>query len=132
MFYSLFTLKSFQAFAIGFLLLLSGLTISPMAEAAPLPRLSELEIQRQLNQLSGWTRQDGKLQRTFEWKNFVEAIAFVNQLVEPSEKLGHHPDILILYNRVTIVLSTHDAGGLTQKDFELARTISQIAQSKDR
>jgi 4a-hydroxytetrahydrobiopterin dehydratase len=128
----LFPLRSLPAFAISFLLLLSGLTISPIAEAAPLERLSEPQIQQQLTQLPDWTRQDGQLQRTFEWKDFVEAIAFVNKLVEPSEKLAHHPDILILYNRVTITLSTHDAGGLTQKDFDLARTISQIAQSKDK
>jgi len=101
-----------------------------LATANPIAPLSETEIQQGLLHLPGWTRQERQLQRTFTLKNFVEAIAFVNQLVEPSEKLGHHPDILILYNRVTITLSTHDAGGLTSLDFALAQTISQIAESR--
>lgn len=100
--------------------------------ATPVSPLTEAEIQQQLVRLPSWTRQNQQLQRTFILKNFVEAIKFVNQLVEPSEKLEHHPDILIQYNRVTITLSTHDAGGLTQKDFELAQIISQIAKTQDR
>lgn len=115
-------------------LLFCGLemTIIPNIYATLVSPLTEPEIQQQLMRLPGWTRQNQQLQRTFILKNFVEAIAFVNQLVEPSEKLEHHPDILILYNRVTITLSTHDAGGLTQKDFTLAQMISQIAKSQDR
>lgn len=103
------------------------LEISRPSIAVPVVRLSETEIQQQLNRLPGWTRENEQLQRTFVFKNFVEAIAFVDQLVEPSEQLAHHPDLLIRYNQVTITLSTHDAGGLTQKDFELARIITQIA-----
>jgi 4a-hydroxytetrahydrobiopterin dehydratase len=79
-----------------------------------------------MSQIPGWTLEGQTLKRTFRFDNFVAAIAFVNQLVEPAEKLGHHPDILIVYNRVTITLSTHDVGGLTQKDFDLARIISQL------
>ena len=57
-----------------------------------------------------------------------EAIAFVDRLVEPAEAAGHHPDLAISYNQVTVSLTSHDAGGLTQKDFALAQTISNIAQ----
>ncbi len=61
------------------------------------------------------------------FKNFLDAIEFVNKLVAPAEAAGHHPDITISYNRVTISLTTHDAGGLTQKDLTLAKTLAQLA-----
>lgn len=88
--------------------------------------LSESDIQQKLQQLDGWTL-DGKqiqCQRTF--KDFVTAIDFVNRLVEPAESAGHHPDIAISYNKVTIALTSHDAGGLTENDFEMASTISTL------
>lgn len=119
--------KPLQSFFLAILFCGLGLTIIFNVKATPVSPLTEPEIQQQLMLIPSWTRQNQQLQRTFIFKNFVEAIAFVNQLVEPSEKLEHHPDILIQYNRVTITLSTHDAGGLTQKDFALARMISQIA-----
>ena len=94
-------------------------------------RLSDTEISQQLPSLSGWTIENQQLRRTYQFKNFVESIDFVNRLVEPAEKAGHHPDIVISYNQVTISLTTHDAGGLTQKDFDLAAIISQLSlQSK--
>lgn len=89
--------------------------------------LTAAEIQTQANALSGWVVQDASLQITRKFRDFIQAIAFVNQLVEPSEAAGHHPDISISYNKVSITLSTHDAGGLTQKDFDLAVVISKIA-----
>jgi 4a-hydroxytetrahydrobiopterin dehydratase len=104
--------------------------MSNTVKANPVPKLSDSQIQQQLMRLPSWTQQNQQLQRTFIFKNFVEAIAFVNQLVEPSEQLQHHPDLLINYNRVTVTLSTHDAGGLTQKDFDLAGMISQIAEAR--
>ena len=74
-----------------------------------------------------WEVKDGaKLQRRFVFENFIAAIDFVNQLVEPSEGLGHHPDISISYNKVVISLTTHDAGGLTETDFSLAEKISKL------
>ena len=89
--------------------------------------LTETEINQQIQSLPDWTREDDIISRTFEFKDFVAAIAFVNQLVEPAEAAGHHPDLEISYNRVKVSLTTHDAGGLTQKDFDLAKTISQLA-----
>jgi 4a-hydroxytetrahydrobiopterin dehydratase len=88
--------------------------------------LSDAEIKSQVNNLSGWTLEGTKLQTTRQFKDFIEAIAFVNKLVEPAESAGHHPDIEISYNKVKVTLTTHDAGGLTQKDFDVAATISQI------
>jgi 4a-hydroxytetrahydrobiopterin dehydratase len=88
--------------------------------------LTEAEIQEQAKVLSGWTVEDSKLQITHRFKDFIQAIEFVNKLVEPAELAGHHPDIEISYNKVKITLTTHDAGGLTQADFDLAAAISQI------
>jgi 4a-hydroxytetrahydrobiopterin dehydratase len=92
----------------------------------PQARLTEAEISQQLQNLPGWTIEEQQLRRTYSFKNFVEAINFVNRLVEPAETTGHHPDISISYNQVTISLTTHDLGGLTQKDFDLAKIISQL------
>ncbi len=88
--------------------------------------LTEAEIQEQAKVLSDWTVKDSKLQITRTLKDFIEAIEFVNKLVEPAESAGHHPDIEISYNKVKITLTTHDTGGLTQTDFDVARAISQI------
>lgn len=88
-------------------------------------RLTDAEIQAQMAQVPDWSLEGDRLQRTYRFKDFVEAIAFVNKLVEPAEAAGHHPDIAISYNRVTVTLTTHDAGGLTQKDFDLAATLSK-------
>jgi len=88
--------------------------------------LTESEIQERANSLSGWTVEGKKLQTTKKFKDFVAAIEYVNKLVEPAESAGHHPDIEISYNKVKVTLTTHDAGGLTQKDFDLAKVISEI------
>ncbi|MEP0868917.1 4a-hydroxytetrahydrobiopterin dehydratase [Trichocoleus desertorum AS-A10] len=90
------------------------------------PLLSQAEIQAQAHLLSGWAVEGKTLQSVRKFKNFVEAIAFVNKLVEPAETAGHHPDLEISYNKVIITLTTHDSGGLTQKDFDLAQQISRI------
>ncbi|MEM8830367.1 MAG: 4a-hydroxytetrahydrobiopterin dehydratase [Cyanobacteria bacterium P01_G01_bin.19] len=89
--------------------------------------LTQSEINQKIINLPKWEQEGQTLTRTFEFKGFVEAIAFVDKLVEPAEAAGHHPDIAISYNKVTISLTTHDAGGLTQMDFDLAQTISDLA-----
>ncbi|MDZ8261818.1 4a-hydroxytetrahydrobiopterin dehydratase [Nostoc sp. ChiQUE01b] len=88
--------------------------------------LTEAETQEQAKVLSNWTVEDSKLQITRTFKDFVEAIEFVNKLVEPAESARHHPHIEISYNQVKITLTTHDAGGLTQADFDVAQVISRI------
>lgn len=89
--------------------------------------LNQADIQTQLATLSGWSLMGKEIQSVRKFKDFVEAINFVNKLVAPAEAAGHHPDISISWNKVTITLSTHDAGGLTQKDFNLAQIINQIS-----
>lgn len=89
--------------------------------------LSTTEIQDQLSNLSGWTLYENEIQCVRTFTDFIEAVNFINHLVEPAESAGHHPDLAISYNKVTISLTTHDAGGLTQKDFDMAKVISQIA-----
>jgi 4a-hydroxytetrahydrobiopterin dehydratase len=88
--------------------------------------LTETEIQQRANLLDGWAVEGSKLECNRKFKDFIQAIEFLNKLVEPAESAGHHPDIEISYNKVKITLTTHDAGGLTSKDFDLARIISQI------
>ncbi|PAX60132.1 4a-hydroxytetrahydrobiopterin dehydratase [Brunnivagina elsteri] len=88
--------------------------------------LSESQAEEQVKNLNGWTVEGKKLLCQRKFKDFIDAIAFVNKLVEPAESAGHHPDIEISYNKVNITLTTHDAGGLTQNDFDLAKVISKI------
>ena len=88
--------------------------------------LSDRDIQAKLSQLPDWSLSGKTITCTRTFKDFVTAVAFVNQLVEPAETAGHHPDLKISYNRVVISLSTHDAGGLTAKDFAMATTISAL------
>ena len=87
--------------------------------------LDSASITKHLGSLPGWALSDDQKQihKEFRFKDFIEAMAFVNQLVEPAEAMNHHPDLRIVYNRVSISLSTHDAGGLTEKDMELAKAI---------
>jgi 4a-hydroxytetrahydrobiopterin dehydratase len=89
--------------------------------------LNQTEVDRQIQTLSGWTTDGKAISRTFKFANFIEAVSFIDKLVAPAESAGHHPDIFISYNKVTISLTTHDAGGITQKDFDLAREISELA-----
>jgi 4a-hydroxytetrahydrobiopterin dehydratase len=90
---------------------------------------NESEVRQKLADYPGWITSGNFLSQTYKFKDFVQAIKFVNLLVEPAENLGHHPDIAISYNKVTIHLTTHDQGGITQKDFDLARAISRIADN---
>jgi len=88
--------------------------------------LSEPEIHKKLQQLPGWTRAGGNIEKQFTFKSFAPAVAFVNRVAEAAERANHHPDITINYNRVTMALSTHSAGGITQKDFDLAHEINRL------
>ncbi len=89
--------------------------------------LSDMEIQARARELPDWQVQGRAIAKTFQFKDFVAAIDFVNKLVGPAEAAGHHPDLSISYNKVTVSLTSHDAGGLTQADFDLAQQVSQIA-----
>ena len=90
-------------------------------------RLSDLEIQRALGTLPGWSRRTYVLTKTFTWPTFAQGIAFVTRVAKAADQMNHHPDIDIRYTKVTFALSTHDAGGITERDLELAREIEQVA-----
>ncbi|HEY6491587.1 MAG: 4a-hydroxytetrahydrobiopterin dehydratase [Terracidiphilus sp.] len=92
-----------------------------------MPSLSAAEVTTRLNSLPDWKIESGELTRTFTFKDFVSALAFVNKVGDAAEKAGHHPDIDIRYNRVRLALVTHDAGGITAKDFDLAAAANKLA-----
>lgn len=85
--------------------------------------LSEAEITERLKGLPEWTREGAQIRRTFTFDDFLGSMAFVNRVAEMAEAANHHPDIDIRYSSVTLTLSTHDAGGLTQRDFDLAAQV---------
>jgi 4a-hydroxytetrahydrobiopterin dehydratase len=91
------------------------------------PALTPQEAQDRLGSLPGWRIESGELTRTFAFKDFVAALGFVNRVGEAAEAAGHHPDIDIRYNKVRLGLVTHDAGGLTGKDFDLAAKAGTLA-----
>ena len=93
-------------------------------------KLSADEITTRLRALPGWTNEQGALQRQFTFKSFPDAIAFVARLAFDAEAADHHPDIQISYRKVTIRWSTHDEGGITEKDFTCARQADQFASSR--
>ena len=83
-------------------------------------------IARELQSLTEWTRYGKEIKKTFQLKDFVHAMEFVNSVALLAEKANHHPDIDIRWNKVTLTLATHSAGGLTEKDFALARAIESL------
>jgi 4a-hydroxytetrahydrobiopterin dehydratase len=91
-----------------------------------MPKLPQAELDRALRDLPGWTVKDGAITKTFKHDSFPEAIVFVNAAAHLAELANHHPDIDIRYSNITLALVTHDQGGITDKDVELARRIEEI------
>jgi 4a-hydroxytetrahydrobiopterin dehydratase len=89
-------------------------------------KLSDAEIGARLEDLLDWVREGDEIRKTFQLASFPVAIAFVTQVGFLAEAAGHHPDIDIRWRKVTLALTTHDAGGLTQQDFDLASQIDEI------
>ncbi len=85
--------------------------------------LTESEIETQLRRLAGWQRRGREITRSFAFADFKGSIAFVNRVAGLADAMDHHPDIDIRYSKVTLTLTTHDAGGLTARDFALAEQI---------
>jgi 4a-hydroxytetrahydrobiopterin dehydratase len=94
--------------------------------AAP-ARLTDAEISGRLDALPGWSLQAGKLHRAFAFKDFVEAWGFMSAVALVAEAMGHHPEWSNVWNRVTVDLTTHDAGGISALDFALASRMEAIA-----
>ena len=88
--------------------------------------LNEKQIAAKMKSLKGWKRNGAQIYRNVVKKDFVEAMGFVQSVALLAEKADHHPDIDIRWNTVTLVLSTHSEGGLTQKDFSLAEQINSL------
>jgi 4a-hydroxytetrahydrobiopterin dehydratase len=91
-------------------------------------KATEEEITTALAGLPGWERHDDTIDKTFKRPDFAQAMEFVNALAVMAEDARHHPDIDIRYNRVKVALTTHDAGGLTQADLDLAQGIEGLAK----
>ena len=91
--------------------------------------LTLTEIRELSRALPFWKRRGAVLRRTFEFTDFLQAMKFVNAVARAAEKAQHHPDIDIRWNRVQLALTTHDAGGLTKKDFDLAGRANRLAES---
>jgi 4a-hydroxytetrahydrobiopterin dehydratase len=89
-------------------------------------KLGESEIEARLEDLAGWTREGDTIRKLFTLASFPGAIGFVTQVAFLAEAAAHHPDIDIRWRKVTLALTTHDAGGLTEKDFDLAAQIDEI------
>lgn len=98
-----------------------GVTTAAMAKLTP------KEIKAALPSVSQWQKKGAMIQRTFVFKDFPASVKFVNAVARLAERAGHHPDIDIRWNKVTLALTTHDEGGLTEKDFTLAKKFDALA-----
>lgn len=90
-------------------------------------RLTEAEITAALATVPGWSVASGKLHRQFQFADFSQAFAFMTRVAMVAEQMNHHPEWCNVWNKVAVDLGTHDAGGITQRDFELAAKMNQIA-----
>jgi len=89
--------------------------------------MTDTSLQAQIDQLPGWTHADNMIKKTFRFTNFTEAIGWTVRVAFLAEAHGHHPDIDIRYNRVTLAITTHDAGNqVTQKDVDLAQAVDHL------
>ncbi len=89
--------------------------------------LSGAELLQALQNLPGWNLNGDVIERVFEFSNFVDAMGFVNRIAEAAEAVNHHPDITINYNKVKLSLTSHDSGGVTQRDLRMAGKINEIS-----
>ena len=92
-----------------------------------MPALTAEDVESRLTKMSGWARASDEIGKEFSFADFRASMAFVNKVADAANAADHHPDITIKYNKVRIVLSTHSDGGITEKDFTLARQIDAAA-----
>ena len=90
-------------------------------------KLTDAKINAELANLSGWAVENGKLHKQFQFSSFIEAFGFMARVALVAESMNHHPEWSNVYNRVTISLMTHDAGGISVLDFELAKKVDEFA-----
>ena len=89
-------------------------------------RLSETEITEELKKIEGWAIKDNKLHKEFQFNSFNQAFGFMTRAAMEIEKMNHHPEWFNVYNRITVDLTTHDAGGITNNDINLARILNSL------
>lgn len=90
--------------------------------------LSDSEIEERLAGLSGWERKGGAIEKSFKREDFVGSVRLLDSIVAPAEEMGHHPDVAISWDTVTVTITTHSEGGLTANDFELAGKIDSLGE----
>lgn len=93
-----------------------------------LTKLTDEQIKKELTSLVGWSVVNGKLHKDFVFENFIEAFGFMSKAAIHAEKMNHHPEWFNVYNKIKVDLVTHDAGGITQNDINLARTLNSLAK----
>ena len=91
-----------------------------------LTKLSDDQIKKELANLSGWSIANGKLHKDFVFKDFIEAFGFMSTAALHIEKMNHHPEWFNVYNKIKVDLTTHDVGGITQNDINLARILNSL------
>ena len=92
-----------------------------------LVKLSSEEINNELKNLSGWNIIDGKLHKDFQFENFNQAFGFMTRAAMEIEKINHHPEWFNVYNKLSVDLMTHDAGGITKNDIDLAKILNSLS-----
>lgn len=90
-------------------------------------KLTDSEVEEIIADLDGWKLENGKLDRDFKFANFVQAFSFMTSVAFEAEKMNHHPEWFNVYNKVSVQLVTHDAGGITQRDIDLARKMNALS-----
>ncbi len=96
---------------------------------AAILKLTDAEVQQALQTLATWSLFNGKLHKAFQFDSFIAAFGFMTKVALVAEAMNHHPEWSNVYNRVTIDLTTHDAGGISRRDFELAAKMDNLAQA---
>ena len=91
-------------------------------------KLSDEQIKKELSNLHGWNVTNGKLHKDFIFKDFIEAFGFISKAAIHIEKMNHHPEWFNVYNKIKVDLVTHDAGGITQNDINLAKILNSLAR----
>ncbi len=89
-------------------------------------KLDRNEIQSKIKALDGWKLEGDSIKKQWKFNDFSESIAFINKVADLAEEHDHHPELFNVYNQVSLSFSTHDAGGLTEKDFKIAKEIDQL------
>lgn len=95
---------------------------------AEVRKFSDAEIRERLNTLNAWSLDHGKLYKEYTFKDFVTAFAFMTKVAQAAEAIAHHPEWFNVYNTVKVHLSTHDVGGISERDFDLARKMDDLAK----